>query len=512
VDLNRPHSILILALLLAIPAIASGSPVLSNTSPGTATYDQALSHYDAGGQAWSRAWGASGVDQIRQHLDQSKASYTACFNTSGAVNDPSNAANLALMRSISTAYIDLADAALAMYDGGDDYAAGRTRMAAGDFSLAAPLFERAGTRFETSKTLFSKGTTTLQAVTYAGTTFGDGTAYTAAIVPILDAKGDYMGEFTTCARGWQHTALAYGAGAGGDRATLSAEAALAMYAFDELRTSPGFGSDAAMNYEILAALIPSGQPVSITEPTADLTVASTPSPPREENAQAPTRTTLTSSHAQQVPGASVTVTALVERYDDATGTWTPAPDTDVMLMQSRIAEQQPSLTGGWVTLGTYRTSAAGTVTRQAQVSSVGYNGFKAWKTTTVDDPLAASMSSVAWVETRHVTHWFDRPYQPYDEARLVFLIGWAQVVSGKILDENNNPVPNQGVDVFVWSTKEVVSTVYTDKYGVFSWGRDHFFIDDRPPEMGVRYAGDFNYRGLPDQKCYVETIYPDPPS
>ncbi|NLX48907.1 MAG: basic amino acid ABC transporter substrate-binding protein [Methanospirillum sp.] len=253
--MNRPLVILILASLLVIPAFASGSPVLSAISPGTPTYDQALAHYDAGGLAWSRAWGASELGAIRENLAQSKGAYTNCLSTANAVNDPANAANLALMRSISTAYIDLADAALAMYDGADDYAAGRASMTAGSFTTAAGSFQSAGTRFETSKTLFSKATTMLQAVTYTGTSFGDGTAYTAAIVPILNAKGTYMGEFASYARGWQHTALAYGASAGGDRATFQSEAVQAMDLFAGLRTSGSFGVDAAANHDVLAELL-----------------------------------------------------------------------------------------------------------------------------------------------------------------------------------------------------------------------------------------------------------------
>lgn len=236
-------------------------------------------------------------------------------------------------------------------------------------------------------------------------------------------------------------------------------------------------------------------------------------PPLQDSSLTPTRTTLTSSHTQQTPGSSVTLTAFVEKFDDATNAWTPAANADVRLMQSRIAEKQPELTGGWISLGDFKTDASGKVVSQALVSSIGYNAFRAWKTSfSGDEPLEASMSSNVWVQTRHFTHWFDQPYQPYDEARLVFLIGWAQTVSGKILDEKNSPAPNQKVDVFIWETKEVVGTVSTDRYGVFSWGRDYFFTDTRPPEMGVRYAGDFEYRGLPDWKCSVETIYPAPPS
>ena len=236
-------------------------------------------------------------------------------------------------------------------------------------------------------------------------------------------------------------------------------------------------------------------------------------PPLQDSALTPTRTTLSSSHAQQTPGSYVTLTALVEKFDDATNAWTPAANADVRLMRSLIAEKQPELTAGWTVLGDFRTDAGGLVVCQALVSSIGYNGFKAWETgSSGGEPLGASMSSNVWVQTRHFTHWFDQPNQPYDEARLVFVIGWAQTVAGKILDEKNSPAPNQKVDVFVWGTGEVVGTVSTDRDGVFRWGRDYFFTDRRPPEMGVRYAGDFEYRGLPDWKCSVETVYPPPPS
>ncbi len=236
-------------------------------------------------------------------------------------------------------------------------------------------------------------------------------------------------------------------------------------------------------------------------------------PPRRESVQAQTSTSLRSSHAQQTPGSYVTLTVFVERFDDATNAWTPAANADVRLLQSRIAEKQPELTGGWTVLGDFRTDAGGRIVSQALVSAIGYNGFKAWETgSSAGEPLGASMSPTVWVQTRHSTHWFDQPYQPYDEARMVLMIGWAQRVGGKILDETNAPVPNQEVEVFVWETKEVVGTATTDRYGVFQWGKDYFLTDKRPPQMGVRYAGDFDYQGLPDWRCYVETVYPDPPS
>ncbi len=251
--------------------------------PGEASYAQALAHYAAGGQAWSRAWGASEVGQIRQHLDQAKASYTACFNTSGAVNDPSNAANLALLKTISSAYIGLADGATAMYDGADFNAAGRSQMTAGTFAVASTSFQSAGDSFARSQSLFNLATRTLQSVTYSGTSFGDGTAYTAAIVSILDGKAAYMGEFATYARGWQHTALAYQALTVGDRGGFSSSVQEAMNLFAVLRTSPSFGPDARTNYEILAALLqnPSGTFVpmpSLVTPTAPLTPTPTTPP------------------------------------------------------------------------------------------------------------------------------------------------------------------------------------------------------------------------------------------
>ncbi|NLX49754.1 MAG: hypothetical protein GXY82_07795 [Methanospirillum sp.] len=279
--MNRALPILILSLLIATPAIAYGYSVQAGISSsiyqGTATYDQALAYYEAGGQAWSQAWGASEVGKIRQHLITSKTAYTNCHAIATALDDPANGANIALLKAISTAYIDLADAALAMYDGADVYTAGRGQIAAGTFADAAASFQDADEKFTSSKTFFSRATTGLQSVSYAGTEFGDGTAYTSAIVPILNAKGMYMGEFAAYARGWQHTALAYGASASGDRTTFVREAAQALDAFDELRTSPSFGSDAANNYEILAALIPPGEIIPL-KPTDDQTVTTTPTP------------------------------------------------------------------------------------------------------------------------------------------------------------------------------------------------------------------------------------------
>ncbi|NLX49603.1 MAG: hypothetical protein GXY82_07010 [Methanospirillum sp.] len=219
-----------------------------------ATYGQAKTYYAAGGDAWSRAWGASDLVLIRQYLNEAKTAYTNCLNTANAVVDPANAANLALLRSISTAYIGLADAALAMYDGADTYAAGRDQMNTARYAEAATSFEGAAGQFNSSRTLFFQATSMLQSVTYAGTEFGDGTAYTAAIVPILNSKAAYMGEFASYAQGWQHTALAYQANAVGDQVAFVSEVAQAMGLFDGLRASAAFGPDASANYDVLAGL------------------------------------------------------------------------------------------------------------------------------------------------------------------------------------------------------------------------------------------------------------------
>lgn len=233
---------------------SSTAPPIANAASG-ATMAQAYASYEAGNAAWSRAWSASDIAQIRQHLGEAKAAFTTCLNTAGQVNDPSNAANLALMKSVSTAYIALADAALAMYDGADVYSAGRGQMNAGQYAAAAASFQSAGDTFQRAQTLFGQATATLQGVSYAGTSFGDGSAYTAAIVPILNAKAAYMGEFASYARGWQHTALAYQASGSGDAATFRTEATQAMALFGSLRTSATFGADATGNYDVLAGLL-----------------------------------------------------------------------------------------------------------------------------------------------------------------------------------------------------------------------------------------------------------------
>jgi len=250
-----------------------GTPTTPAPTPTTimpaGQYSQARAYYQAAGVAWSQAWGASDIVLIRQYLGGAKAAYTNCLSTANAVNDPANAANLALLRTISSAYIDLADAALAMYDGADVYAAGRYQMTSANYASAATSFGSAAEKFDSSKTLFARATGRLQSVVYAGTEFGDGTAYTAAIVPILDAKGAYMGEFGIYARAWQHTALAYQASANGDGATTRSEAQQAMALFGNLRSSAAFGADAASNYAILAALV-GGNPDEPTIPPTDV--------------------------------------------------------------------------------------------------------------------------------------------------------------------------------------------------------------------------------------------------
>lgn len=234
------------------PTLATTSPTLA---PGGATYAGVRTQYVAATQAWGQAWGASDPAVIRLYLRQARVAYASCLETANAVSDPANAANLALVRTISTVYIDLADAAIAMYDGADAFGAGQSQMTAGNYASAAATFEAAAGTFDSSKMLFGRATSTLQTVSYAGTEFGDGTAYTAAIVPILDAKATYMGEFAAYARGWQHTASAYAASLNGDSAAFRSEAMQAMALFDALRATPSFGTDASTNYGVLASLL-----------------------------------------------------------------------------------------------------------------------------------------------------------------------------------------------------------------------------------------------------------------
>ncbi len=227
----------------------------STPTQGGASMDQAYASYTAGNTAWSRAWAASDFGQIRTHLTQARTSFSTCLAQVNQVNDPANAANLALMKSVSCAYISLADAALAMYDGSDAYSAGRVQMNGADYAAAGASFKSAGAKFQDAQSLFSRATTTLRGVSYTGTSFGDGTAYTAAIVPILNGKAAYVGEFATYAGGWQHTALAYQASAGGDTTAFRNEATEAMQCFGELKQSGTFGADATSNCNILAGML-----------------------------------------------------------------------------------------------------------------------------------------------------------------------------------------------------------------------------------------------------------------
>lgn len=248
------------------------------TVPGGATYAQARDYYVQAAGAWSQAWGASDFVLIRQYLNQAKTLYTSSLYTANTVNDPANAANLALVKSVSTAYISLADAALAMYDAADAYGAGQAQIGASSYAAAATSFQTAAEKDERSKTLFNEATTTLQSVSYAGTEYGDGTAYTAAIVPILNGKAAYVGDYATYARAWQHTSLALQARAAGDDATFRSEATQAMNLFGSLRASPSFGTDAATNYNILVAMIGSTTPGPTPVVTTIATTESTPRP------------------------------------------------------------------------------------------------------------------------------------------------------------------------------------------------------------------------------------------
>ena len=256
----------------AVTVIGSGTvptvTTLPTVPPGGATMAQAYASYEAGNAAWSSAWGASDFGQIRMYLTQARAHFSTCLATANLVNDPANAANLALMKKVSTAYIALADAALGMYDGSDTYSTGRNQMNAGSYAAAATSFQAAAEKFGQSQSFFGQATTTLQSVSFAGTSFGDGTAYIAAIVPVLNSKAAYVGEFGTYARGWQHTALAYQASATGNQAGFQSEATLAMGQFGMLRTSASFGADATSNYNILETMLGGATPVpTVTTPT-----------------------------------------------------------------------------------------------------------------------------------------------------------------------------------------------------------------------------------------------------
>lgn len=224
------------------------------TIPET-SYEQARSYYIFAADEWSQAWNSKAIDQIRYHLGQAKTRYSDCLNTANTVDDPANAANVALLKSVSSAYIALADAALAMYDGADLFSTGRSLMSDGHYGTSAERFQGAADKFTTSQALFNQATATLQSVSYAGTEYGDGTVYTATIVPILNGKADYMREFATYARGWQHTGLAYHASANGNSATVQSEVAQAMSHFAGLRSSASFGWDATTNYNTLATFL-----------------------------------------------------------------------------------------------------------------------------------------------------------------------------------------------------------------------------------------------------------------
>ena len=234
---------------------------IATTPQGGGTMAEAYAHYTAGNTAWSMAWGSSDIGQIRRHLNESGNHFSLCRDMASQVTDPSNAANLALMQSVSGAYVALSWAASWMYDGADMYSEGRTLLNAGDYVGAANTFGHASETFQSSQTYFGQATTTLQGISYAGTSFGDGSAYTATIVPILNARGAYTGEFARYAQGWQHTALAYQASVTGDQATFRSEGTQAMNLFADLRTSAIFGADATSNYNILAGLLGSSTPV-----------------------------------------------------------------------------------------------------------------------------------------------------------------------------------------------------------------------------------------------------------
>ena len=293
---------------LPTTAVTTTVPITMPTVPGGATYAQARDYYIQAAGAWSQAWGASDFVLIRQYLNQAKTLYTSSLYTANAVNDPANAANLALVKAVSTAYIGLADAALAMYDAADAYGAGQAQVGASSYAAAATSFQTAAEKDERSKTLFNEATTTLQSVSYAGTEYGDGTAYTAAIVPILNGKAAYVGDYATYARAWQHTALALQARAADDDATFRSEANQAMALFGSLRASQSFGTDATTNYNILVGMIGS----ATQGPTPVVTTVATPKPTVVQTSATPTVIKPTTTKPTPKPTVKPTTKATVK--------------------------------------------------------------------------------------------------------------------------------------------------------------------------------------------------------
>ena len=296
------------------PAGASQPPVTISPinpvvqPPMGSTYAQARDYYVQAAGAWSQAWGASDFVLIRQYLNQAKTLYTSSLYTANAVNDPANAANLALVKAVSTAYIGLADAALAMYDAADAYGAGQAQINAGSYAAATVSFQTAAEKDERSKSLFNEATTTLQSVSYTGTEYGDGTAYTAAIVPILNGKAAYVGDYATYARAWQHTALALQARAADDDATFRSEANQAMALFGSLRASQSFGTDATTNYNILVGMIGS----ATQGPTPVVTTVATPKPTVVQTSATPTVIKPTTTKPTPKPTVKPTTKATVK--------------------------------------------------------------------------------------------------------------------------------------------------------------------------------------------------------
>ena len=190
-----------------------------------------------------------------------------------------------------------------MYDAADAYGAGQAQIGASSYAAAATSFQTAAEKDERSKTLFNEATTTLQSVSYAGTEYGDGTAYTAAIVPILNGKAAYVGDYATYARAWQHTSLALQARAAGNDATFRSEANQAMTLFNTLRSSPSFGADATTNYNILVSMLGS---TTIVDPVVTETTKSTPSPTTVRPTTAPTTKKPTTVPTTQKPKTTTT--------------------------------------------------------------------------------------------------------------------------------------------------------------------------------------------------------------
>lgn len=239
---------------------------------------------------------------------------------------------------------------------------------------------------------------------------------------------------------------------------------------------------------------------SVGDMTAQPEFVLSTAPPVGGTGEVATRLAITSSTARTNVGGRATLTAHLEQWNAGASAWTVCPYTPVKFMRS-LPNTQPVVLG-WTNLGDVRTDAYGNARLDITTPAVGYSGFKVWKMMSIGDPLAASMSSELWIQTKIGTKYFDTQptYWVYSPDIAGVYIYHMVIVQGQILDQYNRPVSNQVVNIINWDTKELIVTVNTGSDGWFYWQKTYAPYTQLP-YFGTTHAGDSTHWGAGSVAC-----------